>query len=49
MIKTIQEGRPSVHRVCPSRVLTVGNESIEVVYVRLHDGSVTISNAWVQT
>ena len=46
--RTIIEGRPSTRNGFPTRILLVENETVEVVYAYLKDGSLTLTNAWIQ-
>ena len=47
--RTIIEGTQSSRKGFPTRLLVIENEMIEVVYMRFEDGSLTLTNAWVQS
>ena len=47
LVKTIKHGELVMYKGLPSRVLKIGKEHVQIVYIRLKDG-LKISNAWVK-
>jgi len=47
LVRTIKHGEQSSYKGLPSRVLKIGEEQVEIVYIRAEDG-LKISNAWVK-